>query len=77
MTALSGLCNLSHKKLREVTVSILGQFLSRRCFMLCITMEVEPRIVKQYKMPALWQLQKLLGKGDGGWKKRVFVSLFG
>ena len=26
-----------------------GRFLSRRCFTLCITMEVEPRIAKQYK----------------------------
>ena len=32
-------------------------------------MEVEPRIVKQYKLPILLQLQKLLWKGDGGWKK--------
>ena len=28
-------------------------------------------------MPILLQLQKLPGKGDGGWKKSVFVSFFG
>ena len=28
-------------------------------------------------MPPLLQLQKLLRKGDGGWKKGVFVSFFG
>ena len=28
-------------------------------------------------MPPLLQLQKLLGKGDGGWKKSVFASFFG
>ena len=27
-------------------------------------------------MPILLQLQKLPGKGDGGWKKSVFVLLF-
>ena len=46
---VNALCNLSRKKLREVTASLPGRFLSRRCFTLCITMEVEPRIVKQYK----------------------------
>ena len=43
------LCNLSRKKSREVAASLPGRFLSRRCFTLCITMEVEPRIAKQYK----------------------------
>ena len=28
-------------------------------------------------MPPLLQLQKLLGKGDGGWKKFVFALFFG
>ena len=28
-------------------------------------------------MPPLLQLQKLPGKGDGGWKKSVFASVFG
>ena len=28
-------------------------------------------------MPPLLQLQKLLGKGDGGWEKSVFAPFFG
>ena len=28
-------------------------------------------------MPPLLQLQKLPGKGDGGWVKSVFASFFG
>ena len=28
-------------------------------------------------MPSLLQLQKLPGKGDGGWEKSVFASFFG
>ena len=28
-------------------------------------------------MPILLQLQKLPWKGDGGWKKSVFASIFG
>ena len=46
---VNALCNLSCKKLWEVAVSLPGRFLIRRCFMLCITVEVEPRIAKQYK----------------------------
>ena len=46
---VNALCNLLCKKSRVVAASLPGQFLSRHCFMLCITMEVEPRIVKQYK----------------------------
>ena len=34
-------CNLSRKKSREVAASLPGRFLSRRCFTLCIRMEVE------------------------------------
>ena len=46
---VNALCNLSGKKTREIAASLPGRFLSRRCFILCITMEVEPRIAKQYK----------------------------
>ena len=46
---VNALCNLLHKKLWEVAASLPGRFLSRCCFMLCITMEVEPGIAKQYK----------------------------
>ena len=37
-------------------------------------MEVEPRIAKQYKCHHCCSCKKLPGKGDGGWKKRVFAS---
>ena len=63
------LCNLSHKKSQEVTVSLPGQFLSRRCFMLCITMEVEPRIAKQYKCHHSCSCKNYQGKGMEGEKK--------
>ena len=46
---VNALCNLSRKKSREVAASLPGRFLSRRCFTLCITVEAEPRVVKQYK----------------------------
>ena len=46
---VNALCNLSCKKSREVAVSLPGRFLRRRCFTLCITMELKPRIAKQYK----------------------------
>ena len=46
---VNALCNLSRKKSPEVALSLPGRFLRRRCFMLCITMEAEPRTVKQYK----------------------------
>ena len=69
---VNALCNLLCKKSQEVTVSLPGWFLSRRCFTLCITMEVEPRIVKQYKWHHCCSCKKLLGKGDGGWEKKYF-----
>ena len=66
------LCNLSRKKSREVAASFLGQFLSRRCFTLCITMEVEPRIAKQYKCHHRCSCKNYRGKGMEGEKKSVF-----
>ena len=42
-------CNLSRRKSRKVAASLPGRFLRRHCFMLCITMEVQPKIAKQYK----------------------------
>ena len=32
--------------------------------------------VEAVQMPILLQLQKLPGKGDGGWEKSVFASFF-
>ena len=60
---VNALCNLSRKKSREVAVSLPGRFLSRRCFMLCITMEVEPRIAKQYKCHHYCSCKNYRGKG--------------
>ena len=46
-----------------------GQFWSRRCFTLCITVEVEPRIVKQYKYQYCCSCKNYSGKGMDGGKK--------
>ena len=46
-----------------------GWFLSRHCFMLCIPMEVEPRLVKQYKCYHCCSCKKYQGKGMEGGKK--------
>ena len=60
-------CNLSHKK------SLQGRFLSRRCFTLCITVEVEPRIAKQYKCQYCCSCKNYRGKGMEGGKKCLCV----
>ena len=74
---VNALCTLSRKKSREVAASPLGRFLSRRCFKLCITMEVEPKIAKQYKCHHCCSCKNYRGKGGGGWEKSVFASFFG
>ena len=66
---VNALCNLSCKKSREVAEPLPGQFLSRRCFMLCVTMEVEPRIAKQYKCHHCCSCKNYQGKGIEGGKK--------
>ena len=43
--------------------------LSRHCFMLCITMEVESRIMKQYKCQYCCSCKNYHGKGMEGGKK--------
>ena len=53
----------------EVAVSLPGHFLCRCCFTLCITMEVEPRIVKQYKCQYCCSCKNYWGKGMEGGKK--------
>ena len=60
--------------LPEVAASLPGQFLSRRCFTLCITMEGEPRIAKQYTCHHYCSC-----KNYRGWRveKNVFVLFFG
>ena len=55
-----------------------GRFLSRRCFTLCITMEAEPRIAKQYKCQYCCSCINYHEKGMEGEKKRgVFALFFG
>ena len=66
---MNALCNLSCKKLQEVAASLPGWFLSRHCFTLCITMEVEPIIVKQYKCHHGCSCKNDWGKGMEGGKK--------
>ena len=46
-----------------------GRFLSRRCFTLCITVEVEPRIAKQYKWQYCCSCKIYRGKGMEDGKK--------
>ena len=75
-TSECSLSNLSHKKSREVAASLPGRFLSRHCFMLCITMEVEPRIAKQYKCHRCCSCKNYRGKGMEGGKK-VSLCRFG
>ena len=60
---VNALCNLSRKKSREVAASLPGRFLSRCCFTLCITMEVEPRIANQYKCHNCCNCKNYRGKG--------------
>ena len=70
---VNALCNLSRKKSREVAASLPGQFPSRHRFTLCITMEVEPRIVKQYKYHHSCSCKNYWGKGMEGGKKCLCV----
>ena len=57
------------QKLREVALSLPGRFLCRRCFTLCVTMEVEPRIAKRYKCHHCCSCKNYQGKGMEGGKK--------
>ena len=70
---MNALCNLSHKKSREVPASLLGRFLSRRCFTLCITIKIKPRMVKQYKCHHFCSSKNYQGKGM---KKKCLCIVF-
>ena len=73
---MNALCNLSRKKLREVAVSFPVQFLSRRCFTLCITMEVELELRSSTNATTV-AVAKI--NGERGWrveKKRVSLHHF-
>ena len=54
-----------------------GRFLSRCSFTLCITVDVEPRIAKQYKCRYCCSCKIYRGKGMEGVKKSVFASFLG
>ena len=70
---VNALCNLLCKKSREVAVSLPGRFLSRHSFMLCITMEVEPRIERNATTVAVAKIT-----GERGWRveKKCFCIVF-
>ena len=70
------LCNLSRKMSREVAASLLGRFLCRHCFMLCIKMEAEPRIVKQYKCHHCCSCKNYQEKGMEGGKKCLCINFW-
>ena len=55
-----------------------GRFLSRpRCFTLCITVEVEPRIAKQYKCQYCCSCKNYRWKGMEGGKKKCLCVVLG
>ena len=67
---------VSRKKAREVAISLPGGFLSRRCFSHAVYDNgSSTKNCEAVQMPPLLQLQKLPGKGDGGWEKKVSVFL--
>ena len=70
---VNALCNLLRKKSWVVAASLPGWFLCRHCFTLCITMEVEPRIAKQYKCHHCCACKKYCGKGMEGGKKCLCI----
>ena len=72
---MNALCNVSRKKSREVAASLPGRFLSRRCFTLCIIMEVEPIIAKQHKCHHCRSSKNYHGKGWSVEKKCLCVVL--
>ena len=53
---------------RVIAASLPGRFLNRRCFKQCITWKLNQELPSSTNTP-LVELQKLPGKGDGGWKK--------
>ena len=61
---------------REFAASLPGRFLSRHCFTLCITMEVEPRIEEQYKCHHCCSCKNYRGKGVEGGEKKCLCNVF-
>ena len=74
---VNALCNLSRKKSREVAAHFRADFwvgVASRCVL--YTVEVEPRIAKQYKCQYCCSCKNYRGKGMEGGKKSVFASFF-
>ena len=69
-------CTSECKKSREVAASLPDQFLSRRCFTLCITMDAEPRIAKQYKCHHCRNCKKNTGKRGKRVEKKCLCVVF-
>ena len=69
---MNALSDLSRKKSRKVTsqLSLPGRFLSR-CW--CITVEVEPGIVKLYKCHYCCSCKKYRGKVVKDGRKRQYI----
>ena len=65
-----------HTRCHEAAASLPGWFLSRHCFTLSITMEVEPWIVKQNKCYRFCRCNKYQGEGMEG-RKKCLCIIFG
>ena len=72
---VNALCHLLHKKSWEVAASLPGRFLSRCCFTLCITREVEPRIGKQWNATTV-AVAKITGQRGWRLEKKCFCFIF-
>jgi len=66
---------LSERSCERSQLPLLGQFLSRRWFMLCITMKIEPRIAKQYKCHYCCVCKNYREKTMKDGKKSVFCII--
>ena len=70
---VNALCNLFAQEVARGRSALPGLFLSRHCFTLCITVEVEPRIAKQHKCQYYCSCKNYCGKGMEGGKKCLCV----
>ena len=74
---VNALCNLSRKKFARGHSTLPGRFLSRCCFTLCLTVEVETRIAKQYKCQYCCNCKNYRGKGMESENKVSLRRFFG
>ena len=66
----------THTQVARGRSALLGRYLSRRCFTLCMTVELEPRIAKQYKCQYCCSCKNYRGKGMEGGKKVSLPRFF-